>query len=117
LIATLQTQTSSLASALRLATLAGIEDGLAIIRFPSQCATFARAFAANGKREAIANALSTLRGTPTGVRFEVDEDAAAAVPAAAPVSRGGVTIPPEIEQDPLVQWVLKEFGGKIERVE
>jgi DNA polymerase-3 subunit gamma/tau len=117
LIATLQTQTSSLASALRLATLAGIEDGLAIIRFPSQCATFARAFAANGKREAIANALSTLRGTPTGVRFEVDEDAAAAVPAAVPVSRGGVTIPPEIEQDPLVQWVLKEFGGKIERVE
>jgi DNA polymerase-3 subunit gamma/tau len=117
LIATLEPQTSSLASALRLAVLAGIEDGLAVIRFPSQCATFARAFAANGKREAIANALSTLRGTPTGVRFEVDDDSATAIPSAPPVSRGAVTVPPEIEQDPLVQWVLKEFGGKIERVE
>jgi DNA polymerase-3 subunit gamma/tau len=111
LIATLEPKASSLASALRLATFTGIQDDLAIIRFPSQGATFAKAFAANGKRDAIANALSTLRGKPTGVRFEVDDNSPP------PASRGGMNVPAEIERDPLVQWVLKEFGGKIERVE
>jgi DNA polymerase-3 subunit gamma/tau len=117
LLTTLESQTSSLASALRLARFVGIEEDRAIIRFPVQCATFATAFAANGKRDAIAKTLTDLRGKPTGVRFDVDEDAAAPVSAAAPPSAGGAIIPPEVQRDPLVQWVLSEFGGKIERVE
>jgi DNA polymerase-3 subunit gamma/tau len=117
LLAKLESQTSSLASALRLARFGGVENDRAVIHFPHHCATFAKAFAANGKRDAIANALSDLRGKPTGVRFDVDEDAAGAVPSAPSPTGNGPSIPPEIQGDPLVQWVLREFGGKIERVE
>jgi hypothetical protein len=84
-----------------MARIAGLEGGFAVIRFPRERESFARTWSTNGKKDQIARVLTELRGQPTGVRFEVD-DAQANEPAGPPA-----------EADPLVQWVLKEFGGRI----
>jgi DNA polymerase-3 subunit gamma/tau len=144
LIAMLQEQGSSLAGALTLATCAGIHDGVAIIRFKPEGATFAKAFSGNGKKDIIAKALSDLRGQPIGVRFEVEADSTEPAPtaavnapaqqkpearvqpqaaqarefAAAPAAqRLSVEAIEEMKADPLVQIVLREFGGTIIKVE
>jgi hypothetical protein len=133
LIDLLGTQSSAVKSVLSLATLSELRDGQAVIRFRHEQETFAKTWAANGKREMIAAALTKLRGQSVGVRFEVD-DAPAGPAAAATVSmtaekpslkaaevvavesapvRPNAEIVQELENDPLVQLVLKEFGGKV----
>jgi DNA polymerase-3 subunit gamma/tau len=95
---------STLAAPLSLATLRGIEDNQAVIRFAAEGATFAQAWSSNGKKDAIAKALTELTGRPMGVRFEVSDAAPA------PVRKKNAT---EIESDPLVQAVLREFAGTV----
>jgi DNA polymerase III subunit gamma/tau len=143
LLALLERQTSAMSSVLGLATLQGIEDGIAIIRFPHHCETFAKQYAANGKRDKIAQALTQLRGQSTGVRFEVapavDAEVATAT-ATAPVQPAATAPPPlgrssepsrpavtsprmtpemraEAEADPIVRMILQEFGGTVKNVE
>lgn len=105
LLALLEKQAPGVANALRMTEIAAIEDGIALIRFPQRGESFAKTWSANGKKDQIAQALTELRGQATGVRFEVDETGANE-PAALPV-----------ESDPLVLWVLKEFGGRVAAVE
>ena len=85
----------------------GIENDLAIIRLPRSAETFAKQWNANGKKDQIARALTELRGQPTGVRFEIDEEKPEA-PAAKPI---------EADVGPIVEFVLKEFGGRLVGVE
>jgi DNA polymerase III subunit gamma/tau len=132
----LQQQGAAVTGALSLATLSGFRDGKAIIRFKPSVATFAKTWSTNGKRDMIANALTQLRGQPVGVQFEVEEAASAPpVPVAvtvvapraaspAPMAadiptppRRSTEIPDTVKSDPLVQAVLKEFGGEIVRWE
>ncbi len=106
-----------MAGTLRLASFAGIQNGQAIIRFPQQLDTFARQWSSNGKKEQIANALTELRGEPTGVKFEVGEVEAnqrAGARQAPPVRLAGEESVPE---DPLVKLIVQEFGGRIVKVE
>jgi DNA polymerase III subunit gamma/tau len=133
LIEMLQQHGSALTSALSLATLTEFRDGQAVIRFKPQVATFATTWSMNGKRDLIANALTQLRGQPVGVKFEVEEAiAVAAAPVVVavagsnvesptdPVSvppRRSTEIPDNVKSDPLVQTILKEFGGEIVRWE
>jgi hypothetical protein len=104
------------ASVLSSARLAGIENDQAIIRFPLTHETFVKQWSNNGKRDLIANALTELRGQPTGVRLEIDETAtqsqSAAPAAAAPAPRPATT-----DAGPVVEFVLQEFGGELTRVE
>jgi hypothetical protein len=139
-MAHLRQQNSAMAGPLSLASLVAIEDNQAIIRFQMAGATFAEKWSTNGKKDAIAKALSEIRGSSLGVRFEVEETPAPApipeTPAAQPVaparsrpaaSPAPAAPPPparpspellqELQADPLVQTVLKEFGGTIIKVE
>jgi DNA polymerase III subunit gamma/tau len=102
---------AAFASVLKLATFAGIDDDMAILRFPHSAETFIKQWNANGKRDQIAKALSELRGQPTGVRFEVAD--APPTPAAAPPAAP----PSAADAGPIVEFVLKEFGGTLTRVE
>ncbi len=118
---------SALIAGLNLATLESLQNGQAVIRFSSGGETFAKAWASNGKREIIGRTLSQIRGQPVELKFEVTPPGAAPAvqtagqtavadpPASAP--RVSVEIPPEIHSDPLVQAVLKEFGGEVVRCE
>jgi DNA polymerase-3 subunit gamma/tau len=140
LISMMQGQGSSLAGVLALAQIVGVSDGQAIVRFQHEGATFARAWATNGKKETIAKMLSELRGAPIGVRFEIapqpeeqspapksPSPAPAPTPAPRPVveSAPSAPAPPrltleaieELKSDPLVQIVLREFGGTIIKVD
>jgi DNA polymerase-3 subunit gamma/tau len=142
LLALLERQTSAMSSVLSMATFGGIEEGIAVIRFPHSCETFAKQYSANGKREKIAQALTELRGQPTGVRFEVapadagdaQSTAVMAPRAAAAVSKEAVpqreslaAVPQaprmtaemraEAEADPIVRLILQEFGGTVKSVE
>jgi hypothetical protein len=121
LIAMLKPHGSALAAGLSLATLHSLKDGLAVIRFSAEGETFAKAWASNGKREIIGRTLSQIRGAPVELKFEIaapGEPAPAAVAMiAAPPPRVSVEIPDEIRGDPLVQAVLKEFGGEIVKCE
>lgn len=102
LLAKLQSQAFS--SVLRMAKFRGIEDDLAIICLPD---TFAKQWNINGKKEQIASALTDLRGQPTGVRFEIDPNQPE-IPAARPATAA---------TGPIVEFVLKEFGGTVVGVE
>jgi hypothetical protein len=51
--------------------------------------------------------LTELRGQPTGVRFEIDEEQ----------PEGAVPRPLEVDAGPIVEFVLKEFGGTLTTVE
>jgi hypothetical protein len=106
LLAKLQSQ-ASFSSALNMVKLNRIENDLAIIVVPHAAETFVKHWNSNGKKDQIARALTELRGQPTGVRFEIDDSqpqAAAARPA-------------EVEAGPIAEFVLKEFGGTLARVE
>jgi DNA polymerase-3 subunit gamma/tau len=133
LLALMNQQGSSMAGALSLASLTSIVEDQAVMRFTNAGATFARMWETNGKRDQIAKALSQIRGRPIGVRFEVDPEpdappAAAVARVAAPVpvavaespsaeSRAAIPITDEIKSAPLVQAVLREFGGAVVKVE
>jgi DNA polymerase-3 subunit gamma/tau len=123
LLARLEQTASTMASTLRLASLTGIQNSQAIIRFPQHLETFAKQWSGNGKKDLIANALTDLRGESTGVRFEVGEVEPAALPAAKSVAAKPVAAPTRqpidatIQDDPLVKLVLEEFGGRIAKVE
>jgi DNA polymerase III subunit gamma/tau len=102
------------ASIVRMAKLTGIESDVAIISFPRTAESFVRQWSANGKKEQIARGLTALRGQPTGVRLEIDD----ASPAPAPVAVAKPVEPiSEAEAGPIVQFVLKEFGGRLAKVE
>jgi DNA polymerase-3 subunit gamma/tau len=110
-------QKTTLANTLRLASFGGIEQGHAVILFPHHLDTFARQWSANGKKDQIAQALTDLRGEPTGVKFEVEEqepDPRAAAKTAPPVRS---PIDPATQDDPLVKLIVEEFGGRVVKVE
>jgi DNA polymerase III subunit gamma/tau len=94
-------------SVLGMARFGGIENDLAIIRVPGSVETFIKQWSTNGRRDQLAKTLTELRGQPTGVRFEID-DAAPQTPPAARM---------EAEAGPIVEFVLKEFGGTLTAVE
>jgi DNA polymerase-3 subunit gamma/tau len=104
----LQGQAPSVAGVLGEGRLSGIEDGLATISIPRHYDSFVKQWSANGKRDQIARALSEALGRPTGVRFEIEDEPQS--PAAKP---------PQADADagPIVEFVLKEFGGRLTRVE
>jgi DNA polymerase-3 subunit gamma/tau len=104
----LQGQAPSVAGVLGEGRLSGIEDGLATIAIPRHYDSFVEQWSANGKRDQIARALSEVLGQPTGVRFEIEDEPQS--PAAKP---------PQADADagPIVEFVLKEFGGRLTRVE
>jgi len=62
--------------------LVAIADGQAVIRFGPQQETFVRQWERNGKRDLIRDAASQALQQNIGVRFEIDENAASAVPSA-----------------------------------
>jgi DNA polymerase III gamma/tau subunit len=106
LLAKLQTQTG-FSTILGVAKLAGIENDVAIIRLPPTHDTFVKMWNSNGKKDKIASVLTELRGQPTGVRIEIDSQQAETAPAK----------PIEAEAGPIVEFVLKEFGGRLTGVE
>jgi DNA polymerase III gamma/tau subunit len=108
LIENLKQHGSAMVGTLALARLSRIEDGQAVISFQRSGATFASTWSSNGKKDAIAKALTELHGRPMGVRFEVDEESATEAPA--PSRRAPA---PDVESAPMVQAVLREFGGEI----
>jgi len=117
LLARLEQSGATMVNTLRLASFAGIQNGQAIIRFPKQLDTFARQWSSNGKKEQIANALTELRGEPTGVKFEVGE--VEANPRAQARPTPPVRLPGDsgVQEDPLVKLIVEEFGGRIVKVE
>jgi DNA polymerase III subunit gamma/tau len=125
-------QGSSVGGALSLARLTKIEENQAVVQFRHEGESFARMWEKNGKRDQIAKALTQIRGRPIGVRFEVEEApvvVAVAPPAAAKAKvemperespampQLSAPITDEIKADPMVQAVLKEFGGVVVKVE
>lgn len=106
LLAKLQSQ-ASFSSVLGMAKFRGIENDLAIIRLPRSAETFVKQWNANGKKDQIARAVTELRGHPTGVRFEIDDEQPE-VAAARPL---------DADAGPIVEFVLKEFGGTLMGVE
>ena len=104
----LEAQAPAVAGVLGAGKLRGIENGLATIGIPRHSDSFIKQWSANGKRDQIARALSEALGRPTGVKFEIDEEPAAPAPGAAEA---------EAEAGPIVDFVLKEFGGRLTRVE
>jgi DNA polymerase-3 subunit gamma/tau len=104
----LEGQAPAIAGVLGTGKLRGIEDGVATIGIPRHSDSFIKQWSANGKREQIARALSEALGRPTGVRFEIEDEAEAPAPKA-----------PDADTDagPIVEFVLKEFGGRLTRVE
>jgi DNA polymerase-3 subunit gamma/tau len=119
--------------------LVALADGNALIRYPHELAGSARMLDRNGKKDILQQELSGLLGQTIGVRFEVDDQAAAAEPAAptrprvtapprpapvvaaAPSSSSEIRLTPELReslaQDPLVKAVMTELGGEIVKVE
>jgi DNA polymerase III subunit gamma/tau len=104
---------ASFASVLSFARLVGIEDDQAVIRFPPTHETFVKQWSTNGKRDIIGRALTELRGQPTGVRFEIDENSEPG----APVVQSTAPKPSVTDAGPVVEFVLQEFGGELTRVD
>jgi DNA polymerase-3 subunit gamma/tau len=104
----LQGQAPSMAGVLGEGKLSGIDDGLATIGIPRRYDSFVNQWSANGKRDQIARALSEALGRPTGVRFEIEDEPQS--PAAKPAEA-------DADAGPIVEFVLKEFGGRLTRVE
>jgi hypothetical protein len=117
LLAKLQQSGSSMANTLGMASLVGIREGKAIIRFPQNLDTFAKQWSSNGKKDQIAQALTDLRGEPTGVKFEVGEVEASARAEMRPAPPVRSPIDPGVQDDPLVKLIVEEFGGRIVKVE
>jgi DNA polymerase-3 subunit gamma/tau len=117
LLARLEQKGSSMANTLRMASLVGFEEGKAVIRFPQSLDTFARQWAANGKKEQISQALTDLRGQPTGVKFEVGEVEANLSAEARPIAAAKAVVDSDIQEDPLVKLIVEEFGVKSIRLD
>lgn len=63
------------AASLDRARLSGISDGVAVVHFPPDRATFLKMLNANGGRQILTDLITKLLGQPVGVRFEQDLDA------------------------------------------
>jgi len=89
LMAVLASKGPGLTALLKDATLAGIEDGLAIVRFPPGHEPAVRMLDRNGRKDLIRDALSELLKQKVGVKFEVGggaEPSPARQPAESPVA-------------------------------
>jgi DNA polymerase-3 subunit gamma/tau len=106
LLTKLQAQ-ASFTTVLAAARFGGIENDQAIIRLPRKHETFAKQWNTNGKKDQIARAITELRQQPTGVRFELDDPQPESSPAR----------PLAADAGPIVEFVLKEFGGTLIGVE
>jgi hypothetical protein len=84
--------------------LSSIDEGVATIGIPRHYDSFVKQWSANGKTDQIARALSEALGRPVGVKFEIENEPEP--PAPEPVDAG-----------PIVEFVLKEFGGRLTKVE
>lgn len=124
------------------ATLASIDDNVAVLRYPSDCDTLVKMLDRNGKKNAIRDALSSILKCNVGVKLEVlpppkqsEDDGAESPP---PVRRAAATVeepvhraaptpePParitaelraELRKNPLIGAVLDQLGGEIVKVE
>ncbi|WP_428940012.1 DNA polymerase III subunit gamma/tau [Fontivita pretiosa] len=147
LIALLASKGPGLTALLKDATLAGIEDGLAIVRYPPGHEPAVRMLDRNGKKDVIRDALSELLKQKVGVKFEVGGEAEAAparqrdeppVAASSPamprrqVARYTPAPPPapleptvkiteelrqQLRSDELIRAVMDMLGGEIVKVE
>ncbi|HEV7298805.1 MAG TPA: DNA polymerase III subunit gamma/tau [Tepidisphaeraceae bacterium] len=70
-----------------------IENGQAVVKFPSGKDFLLKLLDRNGKRESVAQAFTQLLGTETGVRFIIDDTAAAAPPPGAARSVPAPVVP------------------------
>jgi len=131
----------SFKSVLSSASLVGIEDGQARVRFAFEHSTFASQWDRNGKKELLREKLSAVLNEPVGVKFEVEPAGAVAtvdapvsapamqtvrreIPQPATVAAPAPTAPrltPEqreaLKKEPWVKAVLEIFGGEIVKVE
>ncbi len=124
-------------------TLAGIEDGQAVIRYTRKNETFPKMLERNGKKDLVREGLSKILGKPTGVRFEVEAAAEAEAeparasstpprppaparpaPIAEPAQPAGppaIRITPELieqmKQDSLAASVMDKFGAVPVKIE
>jgi DNA polymerase-3 subunit gamma/tau len=125
---------------------AGVEDGLAVVRYASQHETFVKLLERNGKKDLVRDAISKVLQTPVGIRFVITDGAApppAAVPVATPSaqpirpqkqnnapppppmaveSSNTIRLTDEIrsnlyKNDPLVKAVVDQLGGSIIKLE
>lgn len=124
------------------ATFAGVQDGQAVVRFASGCATFVKMLEKNGKKDLLREGFSRVLGEPVGVRLEVEEgvvDAAAPVaqrpaftprpqaPRPAPIEPPAPAGPPairitpelieEMKRDPLVNALMEKCNGTPVKIE
>jgi hypothetical protein len=123
-VAELTRQSASFGSILAEATLSHVDGNQAVISYHSN-ESFFKSYGTNGKREMVARELTRLRGSPIGVRFEAAPQSAESTAASAPPSPRKASsddaLTPELlrqlQTDPLVKYVLEEFGGEIKKVE
>jgi predicted trehalose synthase len=127
------------------ARLAGIDDGLAVIRFAPQNEHCIKMLERNGKKDLVRDALSKVLDQAVGVRFEISDAVVAPVPASvasAPVqpakkstpaaapspqpvpaeSSNSVRVTEEKRAElyktvPLVKAVVDQLGGSVIRLE
>jgi DNA polymerase-3 subunit gamma/tau len=96
LMTALASKGPGLTALLKDAMLAGIEDGLAIVRYPPGHEPAVRMLDRNGRKDLIRDALSELLKQKVGVRFEVgcsSERSAAQPPGASPLAAPSRTAP------------------------
>jgi len=127
-------------------SLASIDGGSVVIRYPKKNETFTKILERNGKKDLVRDGLSQILGTPVGVRFEVEEGAAepeearpaaAAAPPAqrytssrpappppepqAPAGPPAIRITPELveqmKREPLVAAVMQTFNATPVKIE
>jgi DNA polymerase-3 subunit gamma/tau len=125
-------------------TLAGIQDGQAVIRYTRKNETFPKMLERNGKKDLVRDGFTKILGKPMGVRFEVDPAPAAEAEAAQPSSAASsapsraaaparpapppepagppaIRITPELieqmKQDSLAASVMDKFGATPVKIE
>jgi len=124
------------------ATLASIDDNVAVLRYPSDCDTLVKMLDRNGKKDAIRDALSSILKCNVGVKLEVlpppmpseldgaqsprparrtatpvQEPAHRAPPTPEPPARITAELRAELRKNPLIGAVLDQLGGEIVKVE
>jgi DNA polymerase III gamma/tau subunit len=135
----LSSRSASFLPLIESATLASIDDGVAVLKYPSECDTIVRMLDRNGKKEAIRDALCAILKTSVGLKLEIipSERAAeleadkepslsaqagrvAPLPAPTPETTT-VRITPELRAElrarPLIGAVIEHLGGEIVKVE
>jgi len=81
-----------------------IENGQAVVKFPSGKDFLLKLLDRNGKRESVAQAFTQLLGTEIGVRFIIDDTASAPPPPpATPTTRNGSPVPVRPTAKPALQ--------------